>query len=76
LAADGHKLSKQNGAAALDLQDTVAVLRAALRTLDMPAEALTPAELLQAAVPAWGRRWADSTAATAVPGAAFVRDGR
>jgi glutamyl-Q tRNA(Asp) synthetase len=68
-AADGHKLSKQNGAAALDSNDRVETLRAALRMLAMPAQAPTLAELLQVAVPAWGRRWANASGAPAVPGA-------
>jgi glutamyl-Q tRNA(Asp) synthetase len=61
-AADGAKLSKQNGAAALDLQDPVAALQAAGRVLGLPGlqsgapgvpPAATPAEWLARAVPAW-----------------------
>ncbi len=37
LAADGHKLSKQNGAPALDLHDPSEALRAALRVLGLQA---------------------------------------
>ena len=36
LAADGHKLSKQNGAAALDLSHPVAALQRAAKTLGLP----------------------------------------
>ena len=39
LAADGHKLSKQNGAAALDLSDPAARLRAAAQSLGLLPEA-------------------------------------
>ena len=55
LGADGAKLSKQNGARALDLTDPVAALQAAGSVLGLPrfAAAATPAEWLQAAVPAW-----------------------
>ena len=54
LSADGHKLSKQNGAQALDLSDPVAALQAAGGVLGLPRlSARTPAEWLAAAVPAW-----------------------
>jgi glutamyl-Q tRNA(Asp) synthetase len=52
--ADGAKLSKQNGAAPLDLRDPVAALQAAAGGLGLPRlEAPTPAAWLAAAVPAW-----------------------
>ena len=54
LGADGAKLSKQNGAAPLDLRDPVTALQAAARVLGLPRlEAATPAAWLAAAVPAW-----------------------
>ncbi|MEP7281911.1 MAG: tRNA glutamyl-Q(34) synthetase GluQRS [Rubrivivax sp.] len=59
LGADGHKLSKQNGAAPLDVSSAaaaVAALRAAAAVLGLPplaAAATAPAEWLAAAVPAW-----------------------
>ncbi|HSM21740.1 MAG TPA: tRNA glutamyl-Q(34) synthetase GluQRS [Rubrivivax sp.] len=55
LAADGHKLSKQNGAVALDLNDPLAALRAAGAVLGLPGigHAGSVAEWLAAAVPAW-----------------------
>jgi glutamyl-Q tRNA(Asp) synthetase len=64
LAADGHKLSKQNGAEPLDVGHPVAALRAALQVLEMPATADTAAALLEIAVAAWGRRWPAVAAAT------------
>ncbi|NCT82386.1 MAG: tRNA glutamyl-Q(34) synthetase GluQRS [Comamonadaceae bacterium] len=56
LAADGHKLSKQNGAAALDLGDPAARLREAATRLGLaplPAGSSTLAETLAALVPLW-----------------------
>jgi len=59
LAADGFKLSKQNGAAPLDLDDPLAALAAleeAGAVLGLPATgASTPADWLAAAVASW--RW-------------------
>ncbi len=58
LGADGHKLSKQNGAAALDLTDPLAALRAAAVVLQLPAiEAARLGDWLHAAVRAWASRW-------------------
>jgi glutamyl-Q tRNA(Asp) synthetase len=52
--ADGAKLSKQNGARALDLGDPVAALQAAAAVLGLPRiEAPGAAEWLALAVPAW-----------------------
>lgn len=51
LAADGQKLSKQNGAAAIELRDPDAALRAAARSLG-----LGPL-VRQEAVGAWRARW-------------------
>jgi glutamyl-Q tRNA(Asp) synthetase len=54
LAADGHKLSKQNGAQPLALDQPVAALQAAGRVLGLPArEATRPAEWLCKAVSDW-----------------------
>jgi glutamyl-Q tRNA(Asp) synthetase len=63
LAPDGHKLSKQSGAAPLELADRAAVLRTvsgALRMLGLqvPAAATTLPALLDSAVQAWAARWA------------------
>jgi glutamyl-Q tRNA(Asp) synthetase len=53
-AADGHKLSKQNGAAPLDLADPLAALRAAAAVLGLPAlPAGTLADWLPQATRAW-----------------------
>jgi glutamyl-Q tRNA(Asp) synthetase len=59
LAPDGQKLSKQNGAQALDLGDPLAALRAAAAVLDLPVEAAgrDRAAWLEAAVRAWARAW-------------------
>jgi len=55
LAADGHKLSKQNGALALDLSQPVAALQAAAAVLGLPhIDAAAPADWLAQAVHAWG----------------------
>lgn len=58
LAADGHKLSKQNGAAALDLGDPPARLREAAMRLGLaalPAGGHTVAETLATLVPLWAQ---------------------
>lgn len=63
LAADGQKLSKQNGALAADVRHPVAVLAAAGRVLGLP-PALCEAthwplgDWLARAVPAWRSQWA------------------
>lgn len=58
LGADGHKLSKQNQARALDTADPLACLRAAARVLDLPdLPATTHADWRAAAVKAWQQRW-------------------
>ncbi len=54
LGDDGHKLSKQNGARALDLADPLAALRAAGAVLGLPPLAAEDVQdWLAAAVPAW-----------------------
>jgi glutamyl-Q tRNA(Asp) synthetase len=54
LAADGHKLSKQNGAAPVDIRQPVATLQAAGQRLGLPrVEAGSAADWLAQAVPAW-----------------------
>ena len=59
--ANGEKLSKQNGAAALDLHDPLQALGAAARVLGLPAvEQLhenTPAQALEMWVNAWERTY-------------------
>jgi glutamyl-Q tRNA(Asp) synthetase len=54
LGADGHKLSKQNGAAPLDLARPLAALQAAGAVLGLPPiDAADPATWLLRALPAW-----------------------
>lgn len=54
LGADGHKLSKQNGAAALDPSRPLPALRAAAQVLGLPPlDAASPADWLAGAVAAW-----------------------
>jgi glutamyl-Q tRNA(Asp) synthetase len=61
LAADGQKLSKQNGAEAVDLTEPVAALAAAARVLGLPGQIAQPApnlgDWLAAATLAWADRW-------------------
>ena len=58
LGPNGEKLSKQNGAAALDLTDPRAAISAAAAALGiaLPPQAALP-DLLAQAVRAWGARW-------------------
>ncbi|RVT88382.1 tRNA glutamyl-Q(34) synthetase GluQRS [Inhella crocodyli] len=61
LADDGQKLSKQNGAAAVDLQDPLAALQAAGRVLGLPAlPAQALPEWLAQAARAWPLRPKDN----------------
>jgi glutamyl-Q tRNA(Asp) synthetase len=54
MGEDGHKLSKQNGALALDTTHPVTALKAAAKVLGLPdIAAATPAEWLAEAVEAW-----------------------
>ena len=58
MGIDGHKLSKQNGAAALDVSDPVAALQRAAAVLQLPRiDALSVSEWLAAATRAWAARW-------------------
>ncbi len=56
LGANGEKLSKQNGAQALDLRDPVEALSQAGHHLGIVGKAATPAEWLQQAIPQWIER--------------------
>ena len=57
LGRHGEKLSKQNGATALDTSDPVATLQQAARVLGLPPLAAPSAQTwLQRAVPAWAAR--------------------
>jgi glutamyl-Q tRNA(Asp) synthetase len=56
--SDGHKLSKQNGAAPLDTSDPLAALQAAGRVLGLPTLAAgSVADWLAAATTAWAAAW-------------------
>ncbi len=55
--ADGNKLSKQNGAAPLDLADPVAALQAAAAVLRLPAARGPVCELLAHWTRAWAAAW-------------------
>ena len=58
LGADGHKLSKQNGAPALDTTQPLATLQAAASVLGLPViTATTVADWLAAATAAWAMTW-------------------
>ena len=58
LGANGEKLSKQNGAAPLDLRDPLAALRAAGRALRLgDAPGASVGEWLAAATAAWHAQW-------------------
>ena len=55
--ANGEKLSKQNGAAALDLTDPLQTLNAAAATLGLPPQQGPLAGALSAWVGEWAQRW-------------------
>jgi len=58
LGANGEKLSKQNGAAPLDLGDPLAAVRQAAAVLGLPRVPSTNlGELLAQLVVAWAARW-------------------
>ncbi len=68
LAADGHKLSKQNGAAPLDLHHPVAALQAAGAVLGLPLlQAAHPAAWLAQAVPCWREQCSAGLASSRLP---------
>ena len=58
LGANGEKLSKQNGAAALDTSRPLEVLKAAGMLLAVEASGSTLAEWLAQATACWAQRWA------------------
>lgn len=62
LADDGHKLSKQNGAQALDLAEPLAALKTAARHLGLPdLDSDQPADWLAQAVNAWAAVWQEKS---------------
>lgn len=58
--ANGEKLSKQNGAQAIDLRDPLAALAAAAAVLALPAPASTLPASLRRWTEAWAQRWGAS----------------
>lgn len=62
MGANGEKLSKQNGAQALDLADPVAALRAAGAVLGIQADARDVGTWLAMTVEPWRQRWATTVA--------------
>ena len=57
VGANGEKLSKQNGAQALDLHDPCKALQHAGQHLGIDCQANKPADWLQQAVPQWAARF-------------------
>ena len=58
LAADGQKLSKQNGAAPFDVADPLGALQQAAQVLSLPpARAASAAQALQGWIADWQHRW-------------------
>ncbi len=60
LAADGQKLSKQTGAAALDLSDPVTALNLAAQVLGLPPATGSVAEALASWTAQWASVWAQA----------------
>ena len=61
LGADGSKLSKQNGAAALDLHDPLAALNQAAAVLGLPGHSGPMPQALADWTGHWARRWEKKT---------------
>jgi len=57
LGPNGEKLSKQNGAQALDTREPLAALNAAAAVLGLSVQATTLADWLAAATAQWAQRW-------------------
>ena len=60
LGANGEKLSKQNGAAPLELSDPLAALNAAAAVLDLPPATGGVAEALAVWTRAWHECWREA----------------
>jgi len=69
LGPNGEKLSKQNGARALDLSDPLAALNAAAAALGLPVQAGPVPQALGQWVAAWRQRWVDSAVQAPTPAA-------
>ena len=65
LGADGHKLSKQNGAQALDVGQPLTALNAAARVLALPAQLGSATDALTTWTHIWADAWAANPPATA-----------
>ncbi|WP_292448356.1 tRNA glutamyl-Q(34) synthetase GluQRS [Methylibium sp.] len=63
MAVSGEKLSKQHGAAPLDVNDPLAALRAAAEVLELRVDAAHQPDWLAAATQAWAARWASRASA-------------
>jgi glutamyl-Q tRNA(Asp) synthetase len=61
LGANGEKLSKQNGAAALDVSDPLRALNQAAQVLGLPAQTTSPGQALATWVALWRQRWASAS---------------
>lgn len=57
LGPNGEKLSKQNGAQALDTREPLAALTAAAAVLDLRVDGTSPGDWLAAATAQWAQRW-------------------
>ena len=73
LAADGQKLSKQNGAIAFDASDPLTALRAAGTVLGIEAHGVTVADWLASAVQCWAAAFAPPFAPPFVPPSVLPR---
>jgi glutamyl-Q tRNA(Asp) synthetase len=67
LGTDGDKLSKQNGAQALDIGQPIEALRSAGEMLDLHVNADDPSSWLDAATAQWAERWLASCSLTPNP---------
>ena len=67
LAADGQKLSKQNGAGAFDSSDPLAALRTAGAVLGIEAHGVTVADWLACAVQCWAAKFVPPFVPPSVP---------
>jgi glutamyl-Q tRNA(Asp) synthetase len=74
--ADGDKLSKQNGAAALNTRQPLPALNAAASVLGMPAQTGSVAQALQLWVKAWSQCYPEPPVPGATPHPCELGDGK